>query len=792
MNEKEKHLVIFQPSGSRGEVEDGMTILEAGRTLGVDIETPCGGRLTCSKCRVKIEEGFFERFGIESSMDHLNPVLDRERSFFRSKGLTEPNLRQSCVAEIHGPVVVFVPEESRAVKQLVRKSAREVNIEIKPALQRYFVEMIPATLHDPLGDWERLKVALNDEHGLTDLTIDYITLFGLQKTVRAGDWKVTAFVWNDGSEDARGEVIRVLPGFAEVLIGLAVDVGTTTVAGFLCDLDSGRVLASHSMMNPQTPYGDDVMARITYSMTNENGLAKLHTAILDGLNSIVENVCETSGFEQEDILEVVLVGNTCMDHIFLNIEPRFVGLSPFTPAIHHSLDIKARDFGLHINPSANVHVLPNEAGFVGADNVACIIAEEPYKQDEMMLVIDIGTNGEMVLGNRHKLISTSVPTGPAFEGAQITNGMRAAIGAIENVAIDPITWDVKFKVIGQEEWSDKLPPEVIQARGLCGSAMIDLGWEMYRSGAIDASGRFSKETHSPRLREGPNGLEFVIAWAEQTSIGRDISFYLDDVRELQLAKAAMYSAAKIMMRRMSVDQIDKIVLAGAFGSYINKVKAMAMGLIPDCQLDNVYAVGNAAGDGARMALLNTDKRAEANQMARQVDYIELTVEHDFEKQFATAMHFPHMKDTFPHLQKMFDKAERDRFLRLLRNLPAFEGLPNSALRPLAAAADEVRFRKNKTIFDAGSQASMFHIVKEGGVRLTSKRDGQVMTTYDAGPGEVFNGREVLEGLPNSATATALELNTRVLLIPGELVRAMVQKAPEIRVRLTDGNHGKGE
>jgi hypothetical protein len=287
-------------------------------------------------------------------------------------------------------------------------------------------------------------------------------------------------------------------------------------------------------------------------------------------------------------------------------------------------------------------------------------------------------------------------------------------------------------------------------------------------------------------------MEFVIAWADQTAIGRDITFNLNDVRSLQLAKAAMYSAAKIMMRRLNVSQVDKIVLAGAFGSYINTVKAMAMGLIPDCQLDKVYGVGNAAGDGARMALLNIDKRAEANQIARQVEYIELTVEPDFEKQFATAMHFPHMKDKFPHLQKMIDKAERDRFLRLLRNLPAFDGLPNKALRPLSAAADEVRFRKNKTIFEAGSQSNMLHIVKEGGVRLTTNLDGQVLNTYVAGPGDVFNGREILEALPNSATATAMELNTRLLLIPGELVRAIVEKAPEIGERLIDGNQGKGD
>jgi uncharacterized 2Fe-2S/4Fe-4S cluster protein (DUF4445 family) len=778
MTQTTKHLVIFQPSGSRGDIADGTTILEAGRSLGVDIETPCGGRLMCSKCRVRIEEGFFERFGIESSMKHLNPVLKKEQSFFHSKGLTDPNLRQSCVAEILGPIVIYVPEESRAVKQLVRKSAREVNIEIKPAVRRYFVEMQPATLHDPLGDWERLQAGLWTEHGLTDLRIDYLTLIQLQEAVRDGDWKVTAFVWNGVSDSPGGEVIRVVPGLAEYALGLAVDVGTTTVAGFLCDLSSGQV--------------DDVMARITYAMTNSDGLTKLHKVILEGLNTIVEQVCEAAGYRPEEILETVLVGNTCMDHIFLNIYPKYVGVAPFAPAIHHSVDLKARDFGMRICQSGNVHVLPNEAGFVGADNVACIIAEEPYEQDEMMLVIDIGTNGEMVLGNRDKLISSSVPTGPAFEGAQIAFGMRAAVGAIENVVINPVTWDVRFRVIGMEKWSDKLPPETIQARGLCGSAMVDLGWEMFRAGVIDASGRFSKETHSPRLREGPNGMEFVVAWAEQTVIGRDITFNVDDVRALQLAKAAMYSAAKIMMRRMEIDQVDKIVLAGAFGSYINTVKAMAMGLIPDCQLKNVYAVGNAAGDGARMALLNTDKRGEANQIARQIEYVELTVEKDFEKQFAAAMHFPHMKDSFPHLQKMFDKAARDRFLRLLRNLAIFAGLPDSALRPLAAVTEETRFRKNKTIFEIGSESNMLYIVKEGGVRLSFSADGQAPDTQELKPGELLNGATIVRGHRHTATASATKLNTRLLAIPVDKVRALVDKSPEVGKKLNAVNLIHGE
>ena len=782
MTKKNKHLVIFQPSGSRGEVEDGTTILEAGRSLGVEIETPCGGMLTCSKCRVRIEEGEFERFGIVSSMDHLNPVLDKERDFFHSKGLSEPNLRQSCVAEIHGPVVVFVPEESRAVKQLVRKSAREVKIEIKPAIRRYYVELTPATLHDPVGDWERLQAALEDKHGLKDLTIDYLVLVQLQEAIREDDWKVTVFVWNDTPDIPAGNVIRVAPGFVEYTLGLAIDVGTTTVAGFLCDLDSGQILATESMMNPQTTYGDDVMARITYTMTNADGLSTLNREIVQGLNTIVAKVCETAGYPQEEIMETVLVGNTCMDHIFLNIFPKFVGVAPFSPAIHHSVDIKARDFGLQICQSGNVHVLPNEAGFVGADNVSCIITEEPHKQDDIMLLIDIGTNGEMVLGNRHKLISASVPTGPAFEGAQITYGMRASDGAIEDVSIDPVTWDVRFKVIGQEKWSDEVPSEEIKARGLCGSAMVALGWELSRSGVINPSGRFSKETHSPRLREAASGQEFVIAWAEQTAIGRDITFTGDDVRALQLAKAAMYSAAKIMMRRLEVDRIDKVVLAGAFGSYINQVKAMAMGLYPDCELKNAYAVGNAAGDGARIALLSTDKRDEANQIARQVEYIELTVEHDYEKQFSAAMHFPHMHDDFPHLQKMFDKAARDRFMRLLRNLPAFEGLSNSNLRPLAASAEEVRFRKNKTIFETGSESALLYVVREGAVRLSFGEDGYE-DTLDLEPGALLNGTAVMQGHPNTATATATALNTRLLAVPGDAVLTLVKEAPEVGERL---------
>ncbi len=777
---KPKHLVIFQPSGSRGEIEEGTPLLEAARQLGVEIESTCGGRMMCSKCRVRIEEGFFERFGIESSMDHLSPVEMQEKEFFRKKGLTGDNFRQSCVAEIRGSAVIFVPEESRAVKQLVRKSARELNIDIKPALKRYYVEMNAATLNDPLGDWERLQNALHEQYNLDtkSLSIDYLEMTKLQTIIREGDWKVTVTIWQNR------EVIKVQPGFAEYSLGLAIDVGTTTVAGYLCDLDSGLVLASESMMNPQTPFGDDVMARITYAMTNDKGLETMHKTIIDGLNTIVARVCQTAGYQQDEIVETVLVGNTCMDHIFLNIYPKYVGVAPFSPAIHHSVDVKARDFGLNIHPSGNVHVLPNQAGFVGADNTACVIAEEPYKQDDIMLVIDIGTNGEMVLGNREKLISTSVPTGPAFEGAQISSGMRASPGAIEKIDIDPVTWNVRFKTIDQEKWNDEMPKEEIQARGICGSGIIDLGWELYKAGVINKTGRFSREVHSPRLREGPDGKEFVIAWADETVISRDITFTIDDVRALQLAKSSMYSAAKIMMRRRGVDKIDKVVLAGAFGSYIDKIKSMAMGLFPDCDFKNVYAVGNAAGDGARIALLNVDKRDEANEIARNIEYVELTVEPDFEKQFAAAMHFPHMKDQFPHIDGMLNKAARDRNVRLLKNLPHFGELPAKTLRRLATAMEEVRFRKNKPIFREGEIPTAFYIVKEGYVTINQQQDGQKVTLAKLGPGEFLDERALIEDQPHLVTALAAQVNTRVLLIPGEEFKKLLTDETEFLLQIT--------
>jgi uncharacterized 2Fe-2S/4Fe-4S cluster protein (DUF4445 family) len=632
-------------------MEDGTTIVDASRQLGVELESVCGGQATCGKCKVRIEEGFFERFGIESSMSHLSPIEEREKKFFE-KHTELKGYRLSCVTEIHGDVLIFVPEESRKGKQVVRKAATERDIDVNPAVRKYYVELVPATLEDTTGDWERLTEALQEKHDITGLTIDYLALLSLQGTVRKGDWKVTVSVWMGK------EVIAVDPGRVEESYGLAVDVGTTTVAAYLCELSSGKLLASDSMMNPQVTYGEDVMSRITYAMTQKGGLKKMNDAIISGLNRLAGQVAVQAGIKRRDIVDWTIVGNTAMHHIYMNIYPEYIGKAPFPPALHASMDVKARDMGLKISPGAYVHALPIEAGFVGADNVGVLIAEEPYNRDDLMLIIDIGTNGELVLGNKEKLISSSCATGPAFEGAHIKYGMRAAPGAIEKVQIDPETKEPRYKVIGKDQWSDEL--KEMGARGICGSGIIDVVAQMHVAGLMLKTGRLNIELDHPRMREGEDGWEYVLAWADETSIGQDIAIQQGDIRAVQLAKGAMYAAAKLMMRRLGIDKLDRVILAGAFGSYIDSTQAMIMGLFPDCDLEKVYAVGNAAGDGARIALLNVKKREEANLYARKVEYVELTVEKDFERQFAQAMYFPHMKDKFPHLDGLIPDGKKDK------------------------------------------------------------------------------------------------------------------------------------
>jgi uncharacterized 2Fe-2S/4Fe-4S cluster protein (DUF4445 family) len=647
-----KYTVVFQPSGLRGKVAEGATLLEASRALGVGIESVCGGQGTCGKCKVRIETGFFPKYGITSGAASVEVTGQATDKFINSQQ-QHRGYRLACQTRVHGDVVVFVPEASRQGQQVVRKEAGARQINLKPAVKKYFVELNPASLHDALGDFERLRDKLSQEFKLADLAIDYQALLALPKTVRSQAWKLNVSVWKDS------EIIGVEAGRGKRPCGLAVDVGTTTVAGYLCDLATGEVLATEAMMNPQVAYGEDVMSRIGYAVKSPAGLRKLHRSIIAGLNEIAGRAAARAGLRRRDIIDMAVVGNTCMHHLFLGIDPVSLGRAPFVPAIHHSVDVKARDLGLRVAPGAYVHVLPNEAGFVGADNVGVLIAEEPYNQDKIELIIDIGTNGELILGNREKLLSCSCATGPAFEGAEIRHGMRAAPGAIEKLVIDPTTREVRFKVIGNDKWNDEM--ENIGARGICGSGIFDAAAQMFLAGVIDKGGRFASRLDTPRLRRGEQEPEFVIARAKETAIGQDIVVGQRDIRAIQLAKGAMYAGARILMNRLGVKAVDRVILAGAFGSYIDKMSAAIIGLFPDCDPANVYAVGNAAGDGARIALLNLDKRDEADVMARRVEYVELTLEPDFNRIFTQSLLFPHGEDKFPHLQHLLPQTLNSKF-----------------------------------------------------------------------------------------------------------------------------------
>ncbi|HEX78018.1 MAG TPA: DUF4445 domain-containing protein [Dehalococcoidia bacterium] len=626
-----RHLVVFQPSGKRGRIRRGSSILEAARGLGVDLETICGGRQTCGKCRVRVEEGSRSALGISSGRRHLSPPTEREWELLGEMAIAQ-GYRLACAATIQGDLHLFVPEGSRAVRQVVPKTTIQRAIPLKPALRRCYVELPPPSLEDPRGDWERLSQELGRNFGLAGLDIDYQVLGRLAQELRSGDWKVTVTVWHDR------EVVKVEPGLVDKSYGLALDIGTTTLAGYLCDLSSGQVMAAGAALNPQVSYGEDVVSRIAYAMETPQGLDRLHDVVVEALNDMVRNLVGEVGLAAEDISEVTVVGNTAMHHLFLRLDPRHLGRIPFAPTLHRPLDIKARDLGLRVHPAANVHVLPIEAGFVGADNVAVLIAEEPYNQEEMALIVDIGTNGELVLGNRQRLLSASCATGPAFEGAHIRFGMRAAPGAIEKVSIDPHSLEVGFKVVGEERWSGERPE--VKARGICGSGIIDAVAEMLKAGIIKPNGTFNRDISSPRLLLGGTEPEFVIARAQESALGREITVSQGDVRAVQLAKGALYSGARVLMAKLGIQRVDKVVLAGSFGLSIDREKALTLGLFPYCEPERVHCVGNAAGEGARLALINVDKRREAAEVARWVEYVELTLEPSFPEEFAAAMAFP--------------------------------------------------------------------------------------------------------------------------------------------------------
>ena len=642
----EDALVVFTPSGLRGRFALDTPLLDVARKLGVDIDSVCGGRALCGRCQVILSEGEFAKHGITSRPEHLSAVNAAETRYAEKRGLDEGR-RLSCQANLRGDVVIDVPAESQVHKQLVRKRADARVIEIDPVVTLHYVEVAQPDMDDPSSDLRRVIQALKAQWGLEGLQADLRVLHGLQVALRKGDWKVTVAV-REGVQ-----IIDVRSGFADRAHGLAVDIGSTTIAAHLCDLSTGEVVAAAGAMNPQIRFGEDLMSRVSYLMMNPGGDGEMTRVVRETIDKLAAEVAEEAGIEVSDILELTFVGNPIMHHLLLGVSPIELGFAPFALATDESLTIWASELDLHVHQNARVYVLPCIAGHVGADSAGVILAEGPHLSDELMLIVDVGTNAEIVLGNKHRLLAASSPTGPAFEGAQISCGQRAAPGAIERVRIDAETLEPRFRVIGSELWSDE-PGFDEKVTGICGSGIIEVLAEMYLAGILASDGSIdgAMAARTPRVVADDRTFSYVLV--EGTP---GIRVTQNDVRAIQLAKAALYAGARLLMDRMGVDSVDRIVLTGAFGSHIDVKRAMVLGMIPDCPLDRVAAAGNAAGTGARIALLNRAARVEIESVVRRVEKIETAVEPRFQEHFIEAMALPHKTHPFPNLAKVVSLPE---------------------------------------------------------------------------------------------------------------------------------------
>ncbi len=641
-------LIVFTPSGRRGRFPIGTPLLQAARSLGVDIDSVCGGRGICGRCQVTVSEGHFAKHGVSSSVENLSAVGEVELRYRAERGLAGGR-RLSCSAQVLGDLVIDVPPDSQVHRPLVRKGVEARSMSRDPVVRPYYVEVQGPDMHDPSGDLRRLKDALEFEWRLSGLDCDVRALQQLQPALRRGNWAVTVAV-HQGRQ-----ILAVWPGFRDRIFGMAVDVGSTTIAAHLCDLGSGEVVASSGVMNPQIRFGEDLMSRVSYVMMNPGAERELTGAVRAAINQLAQEVCASAGIETRDVLELTFVGNPIMHHLLLGISPIELGGAPFTLATDESVTLWASELDLQVHPNARIYVLPCIAGHVGADTAAMILAEAPHLSDEMTLLVDVGTNAEIVLGNRHRLLACSSPTGPAFEGAQVTAGQRAAPGAIERVRNDAHSLEPRVKVIGCDLWSDD--PGFAQASrsvgvtGICGSGIIEVIAQMFLAGILNADGVIdgSLAARCPRIRA--DGRTFAYTLHGASAAGAELRVTQADVRAIQLAKAALYAGIRLLMDRIGAERVDQIRLAGAFGSHIDVKYAMVLGMIPDCDLAKVSSAGNAAGTGALMALLSGAGRREIEQVVRNVEKIETAIEPQFQAHFVEAMAIPHARAAFPNLAR---------------------------------------------------------------------------------------------------------------------------------------------
>jgi uncharacterized 2Fe-2S/4Fe-4S cluster protein (DUF4445 family) len=643
-------LVIFTPSGKRGHFPKGTPVLTAARQLGVDLDSVCGGRGICSKCQITPSYGEFPKHGVTVKEDALSKWNSVEQRYDDKRGLPKGR-RLGCQAQVQGDIVIDVPAESQVHKQVVRKRVEARDITLNPSTKLYYVEVEQPDMHEPSGDLERLIKALRTDWDLPELEADLGLLKTLQPTLRKGEWKVTCAV-HMGDDMFGPRIMHIWPGFYEgTVYGLAVDLGSTTIAGHLCDLATGEVVASSGIMNPQIRFGEDLMSRVSYSMMNSGGADEMTEAVREGMNALFVQIASEAEIDRDLIVDAVFVCNPVMHHLFLGIDPFELGQAPFALATSESLSLRAIELGLNLHPSARVYLLPCIAGHVGADAAAVALSEAPDKSEDLVLIVDVGTNAEILLGNKDKVLACSSPTGPAFEGAQISSGQRAAPGAIERVEIDPVTKEPRFRVIGSDIWSDEDGfDEVIASTGvtgICGSGIIEMVAEMRMAGIVDGPGLIGSPEQTGTSRCFLDGRTYSYLVGEAGK--RQITVTNRDIREIQMAKAALYSGARLLMDKFEVDHVDRVVLAGAFGAHISPKHAMVLGMIPDAPLDKVTSAGNAAGTGARIALLNTKARTEIEQTVRKIHKIETAIEPRFQEHFVNASNIPNAVEPFPIL-----------------------------------------------------------------------------------------------------------------------------------------------
>jgi len=626
----EKAQIAFEPDGLRNNVDLNITILDAMKICGIKIRSECGGRGVCGKCKV-----------IVKNPESLTNLSEREKELLSDQEIKK-GYRLACQAYIKGNVTIFIPEESRVTKRKTLIKGVMQEIEISPLVEKFYIIMPKPSLQDLRTDFERLNESLNEIYNLKELEIPLELLKTLPLRLRDANWKVTVTVWN------KKKIMSIEPGnTTQRIYGIAIDIGTSKIIGYLVNLLDGKVVATHFVENPQIAYGEDVISRISHVMENPQALEEIHSLAIKAVNEIIFKCCEKVGIKQTDIYEAVVVGNTAMHHFFLGINPKYLALSPYVPAIGNSVNVEAKELKIDIHPHGNIHVLPVIAGFVGADAVGDILATRIFESEKIRLTIDIGTNTEIVLGNKDELFTTSCASGPAFEGMHITHGMKAVEGAIEKVRIDPETFEVYYETIG-----DKEPV------GICGSAMVDIVAEMFKSGLIDRKGKFNINKDTKRFQKMNGKYSFIIAKPNETKSGTPIVVTQSDIREIQLAKAAIYTGCSTLMRKRNIpiDLINKIFVAGAFGNYLNIENAITIGLLPDVPLSKIEFVGNAAGSGAIMSLISKEEREKAGEVARRTKYVELAIDPNFHMELAASMYLPHKNlNEFPTVKKILEK-----------------------------------------------------------------------------------------------------------------------------------------